>query len=677
MAKHVTVVPARRDRECSKGGEVAGADEARYELLVRSVIDYAICMLDTEGYIDSWNSGAESISGYTEEEILGQHFSLLYTDEDRLANRPAEALAIARHEGRFNDETWRLRKDGTRFWALVVIDAIWDPQGKFVGFAKVTRDISRRHSAEQALLESEQRFRMFVEGVTDYAIYMLDASGHITDWNSGAQRIKGYRTDEVLGRHLSLFYTPEDVANGVPEHTLSVAGSEGRYEVEGWRVRKDGSRFWASVVLDAVRDEEGKLLGFAKITRDITERREADANLAEAREQLFHSQKLEALGQLTGGIAHDFNNLLQAMIGSLDVALWRLEQGESAAATDLVHDAIESANSAGALTRRLLAFARRQPLLLQTVDVNGLVASMEEMLARTMGEDIAIRFDLGVDVAPAHSDPHQLESALLNLAINARDAMPHGGTLTIATGRACVGESVLQTDGLPPGSYVSLRISDTGIGMAADVIARAFDPFFTTKPLGQGTGLGLSMIHGFVRQSGGMVRIDSQPGAGTTVDLYLPEAERHGVATHGDGKAGAVSGNGGEASLLVVEDDPAVREIVVAHLTDLGYDVVEATTGAEGLDLLESQRHIDLVVADVGLPVLNGRQMIEAARRLRPTLKVLFVTGYADVPSPGNPGVLSPGTDMLAKPFELGTLAAKVEALLAVATPDDGGRPVH
>lgn len=644
---------------------MAGADEARYELLVRSVIDYAICMLDTEGHIDSWNAGAELINGYTEEEILGQHFSLLYTNEDRLANRPAEALAIARHEGRFNDETWRLRKDGTLFWALVVIDAIWDPQGKLVGFAKVTRDISRRHSAEQALLESEQRFRMFVEGVTDYAIYMLDATGRITDWNSGAQRIKGYRTDEVLGRHVSIFYTPEDVAGGVPGRTLAVAGSEGRFEVEGWRVRKDGSRFWASVVVDAVRDKEGTLLGFAKITRDITERREADARLAEAREQLFHSQKLEALGQLTGGIAHDFNNLLQAMIGSLDVALLRQEQGESAAVTELIHDAIESANSAGALTRRLLAFARRQPLLLQAVDVNGLVASMEDMLARTMGEDIAIRFDLGADVAPAHSDPHQLESALLNLALNARDAMPHGGTLTIATGRVCVGASIRQPDGLPPGSYVSLRISDTGIGMAADVIARAFDPFFTTKPLGQGTGLGLSMIHGFARQSGGMVRIDSLPGAGSTVELYLPEAERHGVATDGDGGDQVVSGQGGGASLLVVEDDPAVREIVVAHLTDLGYEVIEAATGAEGLDLLESQRPVDLVLADVGLPGLNGRQMIEAARRLRPMLKVLFVTGYADLSAHGDAGRLAADTDMLAKPFELGVLAARIQSLLA------------
>ncbi|HEV7776418.1 MAG TPA: PAS domain S-box protein [Luteibacter sp.] len=655
---------------------MAAADETRYELLVRSVVDYAICMLDTEGYIDSWNAGAESINGYTEEEILGQHFSVFYTEEDRLAERPAEALATARHEGRFNDETWRLRKDGTRFWALVVIDAIRDSQGQLIGFAKVTRDISRRHSAEQALLESERRFRMFVEGVTDYAIYLLDPEGCITDWNSGAQRIKGYRADEVLGRHLSLFYTPEDAAEGAPERALEVAARVGRYEVEGWRRRKDGSRFWASVVVDAIRDKEGELLGYAKITRDISDRREADANLAATREQLFHSQKLEALGQLTGGIAHDFNNLLQAMIGSLDLALLRLEHAEPGAAAELIHDAVESAHSAGALTRRLLAFARRQPLLLQVVDVNRLVASMEDMLARTMGENIQVRFDLAASLPVVRSDPSQLESALLNLALNARDAMPQGGTLTIATSRGSVGASAQQPDGLSPGWYVRLRISDTGIGMAADVIARAFDPFFTTKPLGQGTGLGLSMIHGFARQSGGMVHIDSKPGVGSVVELFLPETDGADDMARGDGSEEAIGDSGIDAILLVVEDDPAVRMIVAAHLGDLGYSVLEASTGPEGLDLLESQRRIDLVVADVGLPGLNGRQMIEAARRVRPALKVLFVTGYADMTAHGNAGVLASGTDMLAKPFELGALAAKVEALLAVATPDDGGRLV-
>jgi CheY-like chemotaxis protein len=311
----------------------------------------------------------------------------------------------------------------------------------------------------------------------------------------------------------------------------------------------------------------------------------------------------------------------------------------------------------------LLAFARRQPLLPRTVDVNTLVSSIKDMLERTMGEDIAVCFELAGDLPAAHSDPNQLESALLNLVLNARDAMPHGGTLTIETLRMSASQVARHADDLAPGEYVCMRISDTGAGMSSDMIARAFDPFFTTKPMGQGTGLGLSMVHGFVRQSGGTARISSHEGEGTTVELCLPVAADDVVGTVLASETDATRRIGPDASVLVVEDDPAVRMIVASHLQDLGYRVIEAAAGPEGLDLLQSRQRIDLVVADVGLPGLNGRQMVEAARQHRPDLKVLFVTGYADARH--DPAGLPKDTDLLAKPFELGALTAKVEALLA------------
>ena len=293
--------------------------DARYRILVDAVIDYAIYMLDPSGIVTSWNSGAQRLKGYTEQEIIGEHFSRFYTDEDRQAGLPQRALATAEREGKFESQGWRIRKDGTRFWAHVVVDPIRDASRRLVGFAKITRDLSERKAAEAALRESEEQFRLLVQSVTDYAIYMLDPTGRISSWNSGAQRIKGYRPDEIIGEHFSRFYTEEDRAANEPQRALETAKRKGTFEKEGWRVRKDGTRFWANVVIDPIRDDDGRLLGFAKVTRDITERRAAQQALDEAREALLQSQKLEAIGQLTGGIAHDFNNLLTAIIGSLDL----------------------------------------------------------------------------------------------------------------------------------------------------------------------------------------------------------------------------------------------------------------------------------------------------------------------------------------------------------------------
>jgi len=291
----------------------------RFHLLVTAITDYAIYMLTPEGIVSSWNAGAERFKGYTAEEIVGKHFSTFYTEEDRASDLPKRALQIALTEGKFEAEGWRLRKDGTRFWASIIIDPIKDGNGLLLGFAKVTRDITERKRTADALHESEERFRLLVQGVTDYAIYMLSPQGIVTNWNSGAKRIKGYLDEEIIGTHFSRFYTEEDRQQLLPSRALSIAEKDGRFENEGWRVRKDGSQFWAHVVIDAIRNDMGELIGFAKVTRDVTERRENAAALEKAQLALFQAQKMESMGQITGGVAHDFNNFLNIITNGLAI----------------------------------------------------------------------------------------------------------------------------------------------------------------------------------------------------------------------------------------------------------------------------------------------------------------------------------------------------------------------
>ncbi|HEY0420604.1 MAG TPA: PAS domain S-box protein [Acetobacteraceae bacterium] len=638
------------------------ASPSAYELLVQGVVDYAIYMLDPEGRVVSWNPGAERIKGYAAEEIIGEHFSRFYVDEDRAAGVPREALRTAAETGRFTAEAWRVRKDGSRFWAMVVIDPI-HLDGKLVGFAKVTRDMTEARNAQLAALESERRFRLLVQSVTDYAIFMLSLDGHVSNWNTGAERIKGYAASEIVGQHFSRFYAPEDIEAGVPRRALETARREGRYEAEGWRVRKDGSRFWASVVIDAIHDD-GKLIGFAKITRDLTERREAQLQLEQSREQLFQAQKMEAVGQLTGGLAHDFNNLLTGITGNLELARTRIAQGRVADLDRYIAAAQGAASRAVALTHRLLAFARRQTLNPKRINPNKLIADMVDLVQRTVGPEIEVETVLAIGLWPTQCDPNQLENAILNLCINARDAMPHGGRLTIETANTWLDERGARERDMAPGQYVAICVSDTGTGMPAEVIERAFDPFFTTKPLGRGTGLGLSMVYGFTRQSGGHARIYSEMGAGTTVRIYLP---RHrGEADEEEAKTEPAEASRAEAgkTVLVVDDEPTVRMLVTEVLEELGYAALEAADGASGLKLLQSDARIDLLITDVGLPGgMNGRQLADAARTGRPALKVLFITGYAENAVVGN-GHLEPGMHVLTKPFALEVLASRIEAII-------------
>ena len=506
------------------------------------------------------------------------------------------------------------------------------------------------------LRESERRFRLLVESVTDYAIYMLDPAGRVVKWNPGAERLKGYTEAEIIGEHLSLFYTEEDRRNGVPQQIIASAELNGKYEGEGWRVRKDGSRFWANVTIHAIRDPVGTLQGFAKVTRDMTAQRAAE-------ERLRQAQKMEAIGQLTGGVAHDFNNLLTVIGGNLETLQRRLAAREDTALQRLATSAGRAASRAAVLTHQLLAFSRRQPLEPQSVLVNSLISGMSDMLRRSLPESILIETVLAGGVWPTFVDANQLENSLLNLAVNARDAMPDGGRLTIEAANVYLDDDYAAAADIDPGQYVGVFVSDTGVGMTAEVVSKAFDPFFTTKEVGQGTGLGLSQVYGFVKQSGGHVRIYSEIGAGTTIKIYLPRLVTSGIAADDQTSAPAVPRGDGE-TILVVEDQADVRGYSVEMLRELGYHVFDAPDARTGLRVLDAHREIALLFTDVGLPGgMNGRQLADEALRRRPALKVLFTSGYARNAIVHH-GRLDPGVQLITKPFTFSGLAAKIRGVL-------------
>ncbi|MBV8849849.1 MAG: PAS domain S-box protein [Methylobacteriaceae bacterium] len=642
--------------------EPSVSDDARYRLLVESVTDYAIYMLDPTGIVSSWNAGAQRFKGYKPPEILGQHFSRFYTDEDRAAGLPQHALQTAAIEGRFEHEGWRVRKDGSRFWAHVIIDPIRSPSGEILGFAKVTRDLSQRKAAEEELKRSEERFRLLVQGVTDYAIYMLDPDGRVTNWNVGAERIKGYLADEILGEHFSRFYTEEDRAAGLPAHALEVAVREGRFEREGWRVRKDGTLFWANVVIDAVRDEQGTLIGFAKVTRDMSEKREAQRALELAQEAFFQSQKMEAVGRLTGGVAHDFNNLLMAVLGSLELLRKRLPDDPKL--IGLIDNAIQGAQRGATLTKRMLAFARRTDLNPEALNVASLVHGMAELLQRSLGPSVHIETRFPLSLPPARADANQLELALLNLAVNARDAMPDGGTIIVGARL----ERLFEEQGAAAaGRYVCLSVTDTGEGMDEKTLAHATEPFFTTKGIGKGTGLGLSMVHGMSEQIGGRLVLKSRTGQGTTAEIWLPVATpTPETVLQPQTSRSASEEDTRSLVILAVDDDALVLMNTIAMLEDLGHTVFEAASGKEALDVFHREKAIDVVITDQAMPVMTGTQLADAIRAERRDLPIILATGFAELPPDA-------GNDLfrLDKPFRQEELA---QALTAAVQKEQRGR---
>lgn len=509
-------------------------------------------------------------------------------------------------------------------------------------------------------VSDDNRHRLLINAITDYAIYMLDPHGRVTSWNPGAERLKGYTADEILGENFARFYTPEDREAGIPARNLRIAANTGKCEDEGWRVRQDGSRFWASVVIDPIRDPAGNLVGFAKITRDLTERRESQLALEQAREALLQSQKMEVVGQLTGGIAHDFNNLLAAILGSLELLRRRIRDDKRAC--ELVDNAAKAAQRGAALTQRMLAFARRQEIKPSTVDLGELIGGMAGLLRQSLGPTIVIEFDIPPGLSPVMTDPNQLESALLNLMVNARDAMPDGGIIEVTARDVTIDSDDLAVR--EPGPYVRLSVADTGEGMNEATLARATEPFFTTKSDGKGTGLGLPMVQALAQQSGGQLGLESREGVGTTAVLWLRAEGRDAVRAVDTSHPDAPGPDAARPLVaLAVDDDSLVLLNIVAMLEDLGHTVFQAHSGREALDILR-ETSIDLVITDQAMPRMSGLQLVRTIADEYPRLPTILVSGYAELPSDAYSGV-----NRLAKPFRQDQLARAIaDALRAIPT---------
>jgi PAS domain S-box-containing protein len=657
--------------------------EERNRRIVEGVKDHSIFTVDTENQVMDWTPGAESVFGWSADEIRGRSVDILYTPQDRAAGVPTQELRTAREEGCANDERWHVRRDGSRFFANGSVRPLHDAQGTITGFIKIARDETNRRTAETALRETEQRYRLAAKATND-AIWDWDLASNSVEWNEAVRVLFGYAENEIepTGDWWIGNIHPDD-RERVDKDIHAIIDGAGEHWASEYRFRRGDGSF--ADVFDrghVFRGEDGSAVRMIGAMLDLTERKRAEkalrelndtlearvlertADLMTAQDALRQAQKMEAVGQLTGGLAHDFNNLLTGISGSLEMMQIRIAQGRTADVERYVGAAQGAAKRAAALTHRLLAFSRRQTLAPKPTNVNHLVSGMEDLIRRTVGPVIEVETVNAAGLWPSLIDPSQLENAILNLCINARDAMPHGGTITIETCNRWMDERTAKERGLDPGQYISLCVSDKGTGMPPEVIARAFDPFFTTKPIGEGTGLGLSMIYGFAKQSGGSVAIYSEVDQGTMVCVYLPrhqgEAELDDVEAEIEAAPRAEAGE----TVLVVDDEPTVRMLVAEVLTDLGYTAIEAADGAAGLKVINSDLRIDLLVTDVGLPGgLNGRQVADAARVARPGLKVLFITGYAEnaVLSHGH---LDAGMHVLTKPFGMDVLATRIRSLI-------------
>ncbi|MGJ7579809.1 PAS domain-containing protein [Variovorax sp. RHLX14] len=564
-----------------------------------------------------------------------------------------------------------------------------DEKGQVTGIFVEGNDVTLLRDTMETLAQREARLRLVIENSKDHAILTTDPHGAITQWSSGAQQIFGWSEEEVLGQSVSIIFTPEDRDMGVDFQELATARAQGSALDKRWHIGKDGRRAFMNGTLNMLPlGPDGLPQGFIKIARDETDRHYAEEALVKlnatleqrveqrsealqaSQEQLRQSQKMEAIGQLTGGIAHDFNNMLATITSSLELMNRRIASGKGGDLTRYITLASTAAQSAAALIKRLLAFSRKQTLDLRTLDVNASIAEMENMLRRSIGENIQFELSLQPGLPNVSSDCNQLENALLNLTINARDAMPDGGLIRISTSsRELDASYVAMHPDVIAGQYVMISVSDNGTGMSPEVVAKAFDPFFTTKPIGQGTGLGLSMIYGFTRQTRGHASIHSIQGEGTTVNVYIPcnLNSLETPATQQQSVARSPKGRG--ETILFVEDELGVRTVLGEILGELGYDTQEAIDAPSALEVERGMARMDLLITDVGLPGTNGRQLAEMMRERRPGLKVLFITGYANKATVKGE-FLGEGMDMLAKPFTIDALAHKVKGMLNRVDPE-------
>jgi PAS domain S-box-containing protein len=635
--------------------------ERLWSPFIAAIRDHAMVLLDPSGHITAWNQGAELLKGYQANEIIGRHCSCLYPPEDIAARKPERELAAAVAAGHYEDIGERMRKDGSRFTASVVITAIQGPDGTLHGFGNITRDITERTAAAALVKASETRLQSLIDTVLDTVVdglITIDRKGTIQSYNKACMSLFGYAADEVLGRNVRVlmpepYHSEHDgyIAAYLETGAPKIIGI-GR-EVMGRR--KDGTTFPMELAVGESR--LGGNHAFVGIIRDVTERREADKQ----REQLRQAQKMEAVGQLTGGLAHDFNNLLAIIIGNLDL-LRELRQDDPVT-DELVCDALESALRGADLTRRLLAFSRRQPLQPETADINELIGGIVKLLTRTLGENIAIELALAPNAWPVQIDRAQFEAAIANLATNARDAMPRGGAMLIATRNAQVDDAfaAAHTE-LSPGDYVMVEVSDSGCGMPPEILTRIFEPFFTTKEQGKGTGLGLSMVFGFLKQSGGHVTVYSEIDKGTTFRLYLPRLEHTAAATDERSDASAI--RGGTETVLVVEDNAGLRRIVLRQLSEAGYHVLEAPDAEAAMAIIEGPDPIHLLLTDVVMPGdMDGRDLARVAVMRRPSLRTLLTSGFPDARWGGSASSAR-GNRLLSKPYRKEELRRAVRAVL-------------
>ena len=626
---------------------------------ITGVPDYAIFTLDVEGRVADWNEGARAMTGYAAAEITGQPCSVFYTPQDVEAGVPADGLRRAREDGRFETRGLRLRRDGSHFVAETTLTVVRDDSGTLLGYGAITRDVSERTALHERLSASEQRLRSLVDTVLDTLVdglIIIDRAGTIQVFNRACEKLFGYTVAEAIGQNVrmlmpSAFRREHDqyLKNYLDTGIRKIIGQP--REVPG--CRKDGSTFPMHIAVgETVSGGEPIYVG---VIHDLTERNRTESELRQA-------QKMEALGQLTGGIAHDFNNILMVILANVDTILE--DENAGPAIRERTGQIDRAAQRAAELTRQLLAFSRKQPLQPRPTNLNDTVAATVRLIRRTLSEAITVETELAPELWTASVDPTQLESALVNLCINARDAMPGGGKLALQTANAVLDESyVAANPDAAPGSYVLVAVADTGTGIAPENLDKVFEPFFTTKEVGRGTGLGLSMVYGFIRQSQGHIRIDSTLGRGTTIRLYLPRLEGQPGNAPPPAKDTALAG--GSERILVVEDDTQVRSSVVRQLRSLGYTVDEASDGTAGLTAFAAANPpYDMLLTDVVMPgALGGKSLADEVERRRPGTPVVFMSGYNEE-AISHHGRLDPGVHLLAKPFRKRDLARMIRAVL-------------
>jgi PAS domain S-box-containing protein len=666
------------------------AERGRAEARLRESEERLRLVMESTG-LGSWEydvASGTTIRSARHDEIFGysmpvkdwsyENFKTHIPDPDRV--RVDEGLRAALEQGKYFEVECRMvRVDGVRGWLKVSARPHYGTDGRIARLIGTIEDITVRKDAAYAAIETAAKFEMFAQTVPSMVWTSLP-DGRIDWFNARVPEYCGIPADEMKPDGWTPVH-PDDLASSAALYQEALA--TGNPYVSEYRIRRhDGVYRWHITRAIPIRGADGAITRWIGTSADIQDRKSSEQALAElnatleqqvrertaellaAEARLRQSQKMEAVGQLTGGLAHDFNNLLTGIAGSLELMANRLAQGRVDEIPRYLTLAQGAAKRAAALTHRLLAFSRRQTLDPKPTDIGQLVCGMDELIRRTVSPAVAVNVVGAPALWPVLADPNQLENALLNLCINARDAMPDGGSLTIETRNQLLQTAEAKDLELQGTDYVCLSVSDTGGGMAAHVIERAFDPFFTTKPMGEGTGLGLSMVYGFVRQSGGQARIASQLGKGTTVSLYLPRysGDSRDVETS-DGKQDVVRGAG--ETVLVVDDESSVRTLISEVLDELGYHVLEAEHGAAGLEILESKQRVDLLITDVGLPGgMNGRQLADAALVTRPHLKVLFITGYAETAVIGA-GRLQAGMHVLTKPFSLESLGWRIREIIA------------